>query len=189
MEDHRIQDETEVKCEGGHHGHNHDEHGRHEHGHDEHDHHEHGHHDHGHHDHDHHDHGHHDHDHHDHDHHDHEHDHGVPSLEMSSHEQAVIATVRCVIPGEYGEAVDALKDAMRKTAAEIEDNGGLIGHVKAFAREENRSCMISIPEADDVQVREAVSPSVHVECANIVFSLTADRLEAIVRTHFAPWLS
>ena len=108
---------------------------------------------------------------------------------MSSHEQAVIATVRCIIPGSYEEAVNALKEAMRKTAAEIEENGGLIGHVKAFAREENRSCMISIPEADDVQVKETASPCVHVECANIVFALTPDELETIVRTHFAPWLS
>ena len=131
----------------------------------------------------------HDHDHEHHHDHDHEHDHGVPSLEISFHDEAVIATVRCIVPGAYEEAVQALQEAMKKTAAAIEDHGGLIGHVKAFAREENRSCMISIPEADDVQIKEAAAPCVHVECANIVFGLTDEALEGIVREHFAAWLA
>ena len=211
MEDkemHEHEEHIEKTCGCGHehhHGHHHHEHDEecgcgheHHHGHHHHDHdeecgcgHEH------HHGHHHHDHdeecgcGHeHHHEHHDHDHdHEHEHEHGVPSLEMSFHDEAVIATVRCVIPGTYDEASEVLKSAMKKTAAEIEDNGGLIGHIKAFAKEENRSCMISIPEADDIQVKEAAAPSLHVECANIVFGLTAEKLETIVREYFKEWLA
>ena len=108
---------------------------------------------------------------------------------MSSHDEAIIATVRCIIPGSYEEASEALREAMKKTAAEIEDNGGLIGHIKAFAKEENRSCMISIPEADDLQIKEAAAPALHVECANIVFGLAAEKLETIVRGHFRAWLA
>ena len=133
---------------------------------------------------------HHDHDHEHHHDHDHEHDHGheAPSLEISHHENALIATLRIVIPGEYEQALAILQDAMQKTAEEIEQQDGLIGHIKAFVTEENRSCMISIPEADDVQIKNAEAPSVHVECANIVFGLTDGQLESLVRSHFAQWL-
>ena len=127
---------------------------------------------------------HHEHDHlHDHDH-EHEHEHRAPGetvIEMTEHEQAVIGTVRCSIDGAYEEAREILKERMEKTAEAVEEAGGLVGHIKCFAIEQGRTCMISIPEPGDVQVKEGSEARLEVQIANIVFGVGGEKLEAILK--------
>ena len=174
----------ELCCSGHEHGHGHD----HVHDHRDHDH-----------THDHHDHSHaHDHDHthdchnhsHDHEHtHDHHH-HGseVPSVSVYTHEIATVGSVKCRIGGNYEEVLEKLKHCMKETAEAVEEAGGLIGHVKAFAREEARTCMISITEGEDMQCRQGFAGGIYVESANIVFGIAPAELKAILKKAFREYL-
>lgn len=141
--------------------------------------------------HDHHDHvHHHEHDNNEHNHHDH-HQHKAeefPLLEISIHDQAVIGTLKFEITGNYKDAVRRLEEVMEKTSEEIEAAGGLIGHVKAAVMEQNHSCIISIPEAGDVQVKDSSRRCVIAECAHIIFRLESERLERILRKNYGQWL-
>ena len=122
--------------------------------------------------------------HHDHEHdHEHHHDHEGP-IEITTHEEALIGTVRIRIPGSYEAALEDLKTRMAQTADEVEAAGGMVGHIKAFTREETRTAMISIPEPGDVQVKEGSDPGLHCEIANIVFGIDEETLESILKNHY-----
>jgi hypothetical protein len=123
-------------------------------------------------------------------HHDHVHQHGneFPLLEITAHESAVIGTVKCRIPGSYEEGQKKLQEILQRTAEDIENAGGLIGHLKAFAREEIRSCMISVTEADDLQIKQGRENALCVENANIVFGITENSLKDILKKNFSDYL-
>ena len=70
---------------------------------------------------------------------------------------------------------------MEKTADAVEEAGGMVGHIKCFAREQGRTCVISIPEPGDVQVKEGTEPGLEAEIANIVFGVDTKKLEAVLR--------
>ena len=123
--------------------------------------------------------------HHEHEHrHPHEHDHGSP-IEITTHENAVIGTVRIRIPGSYDTALEDLRTRMDQTAREVEESGGMVGHIKAFAREETRTAMVSIPEPGDIQTKEGSDPGLHCEIANIVFGIDEETLEHILEKHYS----
>ena len=117
-------------------------------------------------------------------HHEHDHDHGSP-IEITTHENAVIGTVRIRIPGSYDTALEDLRTRMDQTAREVEESGGMVGHIKAFAREETRTAMVSIPEPGDIQTKEGSDPGLHCEIANIVFGIDEETLEHILEKHYS----
>lgn len=134
-----------------------------------------------------HDHGHHQVHHHD----DHEHEHRPISetgIEITAHEGAWIGTVRCRIPGDYEDAVTILRERMEREAEEFEASGGLIGHLKAYAREEGRQCMLSITECGDIQRKETVNASVYVEHAAIIFGMNQGRVQEILEKQFQEYI-
>ena len=140
--------------------------------------------------------------HHDHQHNHQEHDHGeecschdrhhghqqerdeFPSVSVYTHDIAVVGSVKCKIDGQYEDALDKLQGCMEEAAKAVEAAGGMIGHMKAFAKEEARSCVISITEGADIQRKLAVESGIHVENVNIVFGVTPDHLEEILRRAF-----
>lgn len=125
---------------------------------------------------------------HNHHHHDHQNTSSLPLVDVDVLDHAVIGTVKCRIPGQYEEAGAMLTEAMQKTAGDVESSGGLIGHIKAYVREECRTCMISITEAGDMQKKEDESPSLYVDNAAIVFGISGTELENILKRNFAAWL-
>lgn len=134
---------------------------------------------------------HHEHEHEHHHEHEHEHEHTQApdtGIAISAHEGAQIGTVRCRIPGSYGLALDTLQERMEEEASDIEAAGGMIGHIKASAREESRCCMFSITECGDTQRKESVCPSVYVEHAAIVFGIGGDVLLDILTTRFGEFV-
>ncbi|MGN0434667.1 MAG: hypothetical protein ACI4EB_09010 [Bilifractor sp.] len=124
----------------------------------------------------------------DHHHHDQKSDPSLPLVDVDILDNAVIGTVKCKIPGEYEAAKKKLAEAMQKTARDVESSGGLIGHIKAFLRQECKTCTISITEAGDMQEKEDENPSLYVDNAAIVFGISATELEKILRHCFAAWL-
>ena len=179
-----------------------DEHEEHEHHHHDHDHgeecccgHHHGHHHHHHHDHDHDDddhecgcghHHHHDHDHeghhHDHDH-DHEHHHHDEKIEISTHEDATIATVRMSLGTDRQAAEAQLKSFMRAVAEESEAAGGMVGHIKFFLKE-SQGQMLSMTDLEEIQVKPAAAAEFTAEGVCIILEIDSDDLAEIVKLHY-----
>ncbi len=141
-----------------------------------------------------HDHHHHDHEYcreteHDHHHHDHEHtQEQLPLLDIDEHEGALIGTVRCRIPGEYAQVTEELEKAVKDLAEEIDRQGGIVGHIKAFVKEENRSCMLSLTEPGEVHRIPADNPAVLAEIANIIFGLSEEEFHKCLVQAYGRWL-
>ena len=169
-------------CCGHHHHHDHD----HDHEHEDHDHedeccHDHGHH---HHDHDDEDHecgcGHHH--HHDHDH-DHEHHHHDEKIEISTHEDATIATVRMALGADRQAAEAQLKSFMRAVAEESEAAGGMVGHIKFFLKE-SQGQMLSMTDLEEIQVKPSAAAEFTAEGVCIILEIDPDDLAEIVKLHY-----
>ena len=168
-------DHEEHECGCDHHHHEH--------------HHEHGeecgcghHHDHHHHEH-HHDHGEHcgcGHDHHDHEH--HHHDHG--NVEISTHEDATIATVKMALGTDKDAARVQLKSFMTAVGAETEAAGGMVGHIKFFFKESAGQMYSMTDPEDEIQIKDAALPEYSAEGVCIVVGISADTLEDIVKLHY-----
>ena len=200
-EHHHHHDHDEECCCGHHHHHHHDhdheDHLDHDHEHEENDHegeccHGHGHHHH-HHDYDDEDHecgcGHHHH-HHDHDHeghhhhdHDHEHHHHDEKIEISTHEDATIATVRMSLGTDRQAAEAQLKSFMRAVAEESEAAGGMVGHIKFFLKE-SQGQMLSMTDLEEIQVKPAAAAEFTAEGVCIILEIDPDDLAEIVKLHY-----
>lgn len=116
----------------------------------------------------------------------HTHEHGhpgqpVPSVHIYTHGTASVGSVKCRIAGEYEEALEKLKSCMKATAGAVEKAGGLIGHLKAFVREESRTCMISMTDGEEMQCRTGSACGIYAEAANIVFGVPPELLEEILK--------
>lgn len=114
---------------------------------------------------------------------------GFPDVTVFTHDVATVGSLKCRINGEYEAALDALQECMVQTAKAVEAAGGIVGHVKAFAREEARSCMISVTGREDIQRKPSKGKSVYVEEANIVFGVGPQQLEKILSEAFAAYLN
>ena len=126
---------------------------------------------------------------HDHHHHDHEHtQEQLPLLDIDEHEGALIGTVRCRIPGDYAQVTEELEQAVKNLAEEIDRQGGIVGHIKAFVKEENRSCMISLTEPGEVHRIPADHPAVLAEIANIIFGLSEEEFHKCLVLAYGRWL-
>ena len=167
-----------------------------EHDHEEHEHHHHHHHHHEHgkecccgHDHDHeHHHHHHDEDEcgcghdHEHEHHHHHHDHS--NVEISTHEDAVIATVKMSLGTDRDAAKVQLKSFMTAVGAETEAEGGMVGHIKFFFKESAGQMYSMTDPEDEIQIKDAALPEYSAEGVCIVVGISPETLEDIVKLHY-----
>ena len=119
------------------------------------------------------------HDHHDHEHHHHHHE----NIEITTHEDAVIASVRMALPGSREEAETVLKSFMRAVAEETEGLGGTIGHIKFFLKESS-GAMYSMTDTEDIQKKTTPGRSFSAEGVAIVLGLTKEQLEETVAVHY-----
>ncbi len=185
-----IHHDDECCCNEHEHEHHDHEH-EHEHHHHDHDHdhdHDHGH-DHHHHDHEHgHDHGH-DHDHHHH-HHDHDHDddceccsdeNGI-HIEHHEHEGANVVSGKCSVSGDYGKIREQLSAGLTSLADAINEQGGIIGHIKASA-EVGTVEMFSITDKD-LMAKTAPTQNIDLHIAAIVFAVDIPFVEDAVKKIF-----
>ena len=138
------------------------------------------------HDHDHEHHHHHDHDHHHHEHgHDHEHHHHDHSnIEVTSHEDAVIATVKMTLGTDKDAAKVQLKSFMTAVGAETEAAGGMVGHIKFFFKESAGQMYSMTDPEDEIQIKDAALPEYSAEGVCIVVGIPPDTLEDIVKLHY-----
>ena len=134
-----------------HHGHEHEGHG-HEHEH----------------------HHHHDHDHEGHEHHHHEHPDRVALgksgyADCTTHEEASVASATGTIALPLEEAREALRQVLSGIGAWVDENEGIIGHIKCSLKTEH---MVSLSVTlDEVQEKESDIPGVQLTLAAIVFGV------------------
>ena len=181
--EHHHDHDHEGECCCGHHHHDHDDHD-HDHEH----HHEHGkccHHDHDHETHEHHHDHHHDHGHdhhHDHDH-EHHHHHEEEKITVTSHEDAVIASIKISLGKDREAALEQLKSFMHAVGEAAEAEGGMVGHIKFFFKESHGQ-MLSMTDLEEIQIKTAPAAEFTAEGVAIVVGISPDQLEDIVRLHY-----
>ncbi len=110
------------------------------------------------------------------------------TFHIRKQDAALVGSVRFSVSANYTDFTEEFSRELELAAADIENASGLVGHVKAFVREEGRSCMISIPGPGELQIKENTSDSVEAEAAFIVFQIQEDALSKIIRSHLDRWL-
>ena len=128
------------------------------------------------------------HDHHDHDHHHHHHDHEHhhhhdEKIEISTHEDAAIATVRMDLGTDRQAAENQLKNFMRAVAEGSEAAGGMVGHIKFFLKE-SQGRMLSMTDLEEIQEKPAAAAEFTAEGVAIILSIDPEDLEEIVKLHY-----
>ena len=108
----------------------------------------------------------------------------LPVISVSRHEAAVIGSVECRISGSYEIALAELQRRMSAAAESVESHGGIIGHIKFFARDDSRGCMLSLTEPGEVQMKSVVQEGILAEGAVIVFGITSNDLDALLHSVF-----
>ena len=100
---------------------------------------------------------------------------------VASHEGALIGTLTGHIAADSVDAAkELLSAALTGLAAQINEAGGVIGHIKAIVSEEGRGYQISVTE-EDAMVR-SLSPSAYrADCATIVFAVGEDALRSYMQ--------
>ena len=150
------------------------------------------------HEHHHHDHEHeaHEHHHHDHGHEDHEHHHADETvlidrdgafLSMMDHEGSLVASYRFPLSCSLDEAREQLSQFAVRLSADVDEQGGIVGHIKAFAVNQGPSFRVSVT-ADEPDVIDFDETSVRVEGVAIVLAVDrawyeqtmVDRVEALL---------
>ena len=140
------------------------------------------------------------HDYHDHhDHHDHHHDHAPShkeacaiggaqvSLEAHTHEQAATVSLDIRPAAGSGFAFQKLVSAMRALASEAEALGGIVGHIKAFAREGDAFAHASVTAADlppesEGDIGAAFGSNATIQLVAIVLLVDQDALVEVCKT-------
>lgn len=125
--------------------------------------------------------------HHEHDHEGHEHHHEHEEdilidgsdrfLSMLDHEGQLVASYRLDLPGSLDDAKKTLSAFTESIADAIYAQGGIVGHIKAFARSQGDSFRISIT-VHDPDIIDFSDSSVHVEGVAIVFGVDKAWYEA-----------
>lgn len=108
------------------------------------------------------------HDHDDHKNHDHHTKLGDNNISITHHENAVIVSAEQEIPGDYAQAKEVLALGLKKLADWVENQNGLVGHIKAHLSAKGNSAMLSTT-GDAVQIKETDSTGVLINLAVIVF--------------------
>lgn len=91
-------------------------------------------------------------------------------LSMQEHEGSLVASYRLVIPESKDQAQKILTSFALSISREIDDAGGIVGHIKAFARCETTSFRISVT-ASDPDILEFDDAITRVEGVSIVFGV------------------
>ncbi len=124
---------------------------------------------------------------HDHDHehdHEHHHHHEHSNIEISTHEDATIATVKMALGTDKDAAKVQLKSFMTAVGAEAEAEGGMVGHIKFFLKESVGEMFSMTDPEDEIQIKPAALPEYTAEGVCIVVGISPDALEDIVKLHY-----
>lgn len=98
-------------------------------------------------------------------------------LIFEKHESAVIANVYYEVESDYETSVEECRGDMAELARNIEEDGGLIGHIKMYVKEEGRSCMLSLTDSTALHRKEGSQKRSVVEGVCIVIGMKTETLK------------
>ena len=110
------------------------------------------------------------------------HDHG--SIEISTHESSVIASVKMDLGREKHYAAVLLKSFMTAVAEEAEAAGGMVGHIKFFLKESIGEVYSMTEPKDCIRTRSVPLPEYSAEGVCIIIGIEPYVLESIVKLHY-----
>lgn len=98
-------------------------------------------------------------------------------LTFETHDHAVIANIYYETESDYEISVEECQRDMKELAHNIEADGGLIGHIKMYIREEGRSCMLSLTDSTALHQKEGTQKRSTVEGVCIVIGMNSEKLK------------
>ena len=110
------------------------------------------------------------------DHSEHEHIHGA-AASVSEHDGAVIGSFTWEFEGIYDRCIAEAQSRMTAIAEKTEAAGGMIGHIKAFAEEIGRGCMLSVTDSSACTAKKTELNKTRVSGAAIVFGVEAEKMK------------
>lgn len=117
----------------------------------------------------------------------HHHDHSQP-ITITTHDMSIVGSYAFSIEKKYDEAQLLLDQMLKQVAKEVENSGGIIGHIKAFLKADGESCMISITE-EESNKRYLKAECCKVEGVAIVFGIKPEQLKSILTNAFKAYIS
>ena len=110
---------------------------------------------------------------------------GTAALESHVHDQASTVSATINARAETGKTFETLVQAMRDIARQAELSGGIIGHIKAYARAADSFAHASATDAQHApscegDVQMPLSPGVQCQIVAIVLLIDLDQLERMV---------
>ena len=128
-------------------------------------------------------------------HHEHHHEHGEAPhhheqgpITITTHDMSIVGSYAFSIEKKYDEAQLLLDQMLKQVAKEVENSGGIIGHIKAFLKADGESCMISITE-EESNKRSLKAECCKVEGVAIVFGIEPEQLKSILTNAFKAYIS
>lgn len=113
----------------------------------------------------------------------HDHSHSHEGIESHMHDEAVVVSGKREIPGSLEKVKEDLTKELDKLAEWIEDQGGIVGHIKAYLDGAGDGYMLS-NTGGGVQCTRAAGTGVHVNIAAIVFQVEIKETECRVAQIF-----
>lgn len=93
---------------------------------------------------------------------------GLVKMRVSHHEGALICAMEFTVEGEFDEVKEKLSVQLKSLADWLENNNGIVGHIKSFISGDTRSAMLS-NTGFDVYARDYTGGTITVDFAAIVY--------------------
>ncbi len=94
-------------------------------------------------------------------------------LSVLEHEESLVASYRLDLSCGLNDAKERLAQFAKSISGRVEFEGGIVGHIKAFAREQGDSFRLSLT-ADEPDILDFHGSSTHVEGVAIVLLVDED---------------
>lgn len=104
---------------------------------------------------------------------------GTLHVEHHIHDEARVISGRLTVTGSYDTVKKAVEAALERIAGEIQQSGGIIGHIKASC--EVKTIDIFSVTDTDVSVKSAPEQQIKISLAAIVFLIDPEDAEDLVR--------
>lgn len=108
-------------------------------------------------------------------------------ITVKTHDTSLVGSYKFDIETPFEEAETTLDNLLKHVSQEVTALGGIIGHIKALLNAQGNSCMISITE-DESDKHRTVGSSCQVEGVAIVFCITPNQLESILKRVFKSYI-
>ncbi len=128
--------------------------------------------------------------------HEHHHDEGCDCAQCNSdhyvhvdtHDMSIIGSVRCRINEGQDKSVEIIESKLKEVARAIEEQHGIIGHIKGTVIFEDVGIMILLVDDEAPTIREIKSNTSSIECVVITFNIDPDVLRDIMKENFKKYL-